>query len=86
MNVFWTVIIPAAVIVILGIWVAVTYNALVTLRNRVANGWSQIDVQLRQRADLIPNLVATVKGYASHESQVFSHVAEARAQAVGVSP
>ena len=58
------------------------YNSLVTLRNRCDNGWSQIDVQLRRRYDLIPNLVETVKGYAKHESTVFQNVTEARAAAV----
>ena len=47
------------------------FNRLVSLRNRVDNGWSQIDVQLRRRYDLIPNLVETVKGYAAHEREVF---------------
>jgi LemA protein len=59
------------------------YNSLVTLRNRCDNGWSQIDVQLRRRYDLIPNLVETVKGYAKHESGVFERVTQARAAAVG---
>ena len=59
-----------------------SYNSLVALRNRVANGWAQIDVQLKQRADLVPNLVETVKGYAAHESEVFTQVTEARAGAV----
>ena len=58
------------------------YNSLVTLRNRCDNGWSQIDVQLRRRYDLIPNLVETVKGYAKHESGVFEKVTLARAAAV----
>ena len=58
------------------------YNNLVTLKNRVKNGWAQIDVQLKQRADLIPNLVNTVKGYASHESEVFTQVTAARAGVV----
>jgi LemA protein len=57
------------------------YNRLVRTRNRVDNAWSQIDVQLRRRYDLIPNLVEAVKGYASHEREVFDHVAEARAEA-----
>jgi LemA protein len=60
-----------------------TYNRLVTLRNRVENGWSQIDVQLRRRYDLIPNLIETVKGYAAHEREVFEHVTEARTRAMG---
>ena len=59
------------------------FNRLVSLRNRVDNGWSQIDVQLRRRYDLIPNLVETVKGYAAHEREVFEHVAEARSRAIG---
>jgi LemA protein len=58
------------------------YNSLITLRNRCDNGWSQIDVQLRRRYDLIPNLVETVKGYAKHESTVFQNVTQARAAAV----
>ncbi|HSA96381.1 MAG TPA: LemA family protein [Acidobacteriota bacterium] len=57
------------------------YNSLVTLRNRCDNGWSQIDVQLRRRYDLIPTLVETVKGYAKHESTVFQNVTQARAAA-----
>ena len=59
------------------------YNRLVTLRTRVDNGWSQIDVQLRRRYDLIPNLVETVKGYAAHERELFEQVTEARARAIG---
>jgi len=58
------------------------YNRLVTYRNRCDNAWSQVDVQLRRRYDLIPNLVETVKGYAKHESSVFQNVTEARAAAV----
>ncbi len=58
------------------------YNQLVVLRNRIDNAWSQIDVQLRRRYDLIPNLVETVKGYAAHEREVFERVTEARARAI----
>ena len=58
------------------------YNRLITYRNRCDNAWSQVDVQLRRRYDLIPNLVETVKGYAKHESTVFQNVTEARAAAV----
>lgn len=58
------------------------YNRLVTLRNRIDNAWAQIDVQLKRRYDLIPNLVETVKGYASHEKEVFQKVTEARASAI----
>jgi LemA protein len=59
------------------------YNRLVTLRNRVDNAWSQIDVQLRRRYDLIPNLVETVKAYAAHERETFEKVVEARSAAMG---
>ncbi|HHY00646.1 MAG TPA: LemA family protein [Methanothermobacter sp.] len=62
-------------LVILIVWL---YNSLVGLRNRVKNAWSQIDVQLKRRTDLIPNLVETVKGYAKHEKGVFEEVTKAR--------
>jgi LemA protein len=58
------------------------FNKFVRLRNRVDNAWAQVDVQLRRRYDLIPNLVETVKGYATHESEVFDRVAEARSAGV----
>lgn len=58
------------------------YNGLVGLRNRVKNAWSQIDVQLKRRHDLIPNLIETVKGYAKHENETFTKVTEARAKAM----
>jgi LemA protein len=67
------------IIVIVAIIVISMYNRLVVLRNRIENAWSQIDVQLKRRADLIPNLVETVKGYAAHEKEVFQKVTEARA-------
>jgi LemA protein len=67
-----------AIIVIVAIIVISIYNRLVVLRNRIENAWSQIDVQLKRRADLIPNLVETVKGYAAHEKEVFQKVTEAR--------
>jgi len=72
-------IVVVVIIVVLIGWGVSAYNNLVTLKNRVKNGWAQIDVQLKQRADLIPNLVNTVKGYASHESEVFTQVTAARA-------
>lgn len=72
-------IIVLAVIALLVIFFIGTYNALVVKRNRVKNGWHQIDVQLKRRVDLIPNLVETVKGYAAHEKGVFERVTEARA-------
>ena len=68
-----------AAIVILLVFVAWIYNGLVRARNRVDNAWGQVDVQLRRRYDLIPNLVETVKGYASHEKATFEAVVEARA-------
>ena len=58
------------------------YNDLVKLKNLVAEGWSGIDVQLRRRADLIPNLVETVKGYAAHEDKIFRDLAELRAKSI----
>lgn len=61
------------------------YNSLVRLRNRCDNGWAQVDVQLRRRYDLIPNLVETVKGYAKHEREVFEKVTEARTRAINAS-
>lgn len=82
MNGLVITVIVIAVIAVIVIWAIATYNSLVGLRNRVGNGWSQIDVFLKQRADLIPNLVATVKGYATHESDVFTQVTQARAGAV----
>ena len=75
-SLFWLV---AVVIVAVGAWL---YNSLVGLRNQVQNAWAQIDVQLRRRYDLIPNLVETVKGYAAHERQTFEEVTKARANAI----
>jgi len=74
----WVVLGVLALVLIYGLYAS---NRLVRTRNRVDNAWSQIDVQLRRRYDLIPNLVEAVKGYAAHEREVFDHVAEARAQA-----
>lgn len=65
-------------------WVVMVYNGLVVLKNRVKNAWSQIDVQLKRRCDLIPNLVETVKGYAAHESATLENVVKARQQAINV--
>lgn len=67
-----------AIVLVLGIFLWAMYNGLVTLRNRVDEAWSDITVQMKRRADLIPNLVNTVKGYAAHESGVFERVTEAR--------
>lgn len=71
-----------AVAAVIVLYVIIAYNRLVRLRNRIENAWSQIDVQLRRRYDLIPNLVETVKGYAAHEKEVFQKVTEARAKAI----
>jgi LemA protein len=72
-----------ALVVIIGLWVLGMYNGLVRLRNRIESAWSQIDVQLQRRYDLIPNLVETVKGYASHEKDTLDRVIQARNQAIG---
>jgi LemA protein len=77
---FWIARGIALLVLLYGVLV---FNALVRLRNRVDNGWSQIDVQLRRRYDLIPNLVETVQGYATHEREVFEHVTASRSQAMG---
>jgi LemA protein len=69
-------------VVLVAVALVAIYNRLVTLRNRVDNAWSQIDVQLRRRYDLIPNLVETVKGYAAHEKETFQKVTEARNMAI----
>src|SRR5688572_26872675 len=68
-------------IVVVGLWLMGTYNGLVTLRQAVRNAWAQIDVQLKRRHDLIPNLVNTVKGYAAHEKDTLERVMTARAKA-----
>ena len=70
-------------VVLIVLWLLVTYNSLVTLRNRVREAWSQIDVQLKRRSSLIPNLVETVKGYAKHEKEVFEKVTKARTALMG---
>ena len=71
-----------AVIVALALYLIFKYNGFVTLRNRAQEAWADIDVQLKRRYDLIPNLVNTVKGYAAHESGVFEKVTEARSRAM----
>jgi len=70
-----------AVLVVLALALVTLYNRLVRLRNRTENAWSQVDVQLKRRYDLIPNLVETVKGYAAHERQTFEEVTAARTRA-----
>src|SRR3989338_2389473 len=78
-----TITILWIVVAVLVLWVVGAFNALVRGRNRVREAWSDIDVQLKRRYDLIPNLVETVKGYASHEQGVLEKVIQARASAIG---
>src|SRR3989338_9757535 len=75
--------IAIAVLVVLGLWLVGIYNSLVRNRNRVKESWSDIDVQLKRRYDLIPNLVETVKGYAEHERGTLDAVIQARSKAMG---
>src|SRR2546429_5548102 len=70
------------IVIILGLYWLLTRNSIVPSRNRVDEAWSGIDVQLKRRHDLVPNLVETVKGYASHESEVFEKATKARAEAM----
>ena len=72
-----------AIVVLLVVWAVLLYNNLVSLTNRAKEAWSDIQVQLKRRYDLIPNLVETVKGYAAHESSAFENVTKARAAAMG---
>jgi len=80
MNIMYIVL---AIIVIIFLWVISVYNGLIKTRNRTKEAWSDIDVQLKRRYDLIPNLVETVKGYATHERELFEKVTQARANAIG---
>jgi LemA protein len=75
-------IIVLLVVVVLAMWVISLYNGLVRLRNQVKNAWSQIDVQLKRRHDLIPNLMETAKGYMKHERETFEAITQARANAM----
>ncbi len=79
MTVVWIVI---AIVVLLLLYVAYRFNRLIRLRTRTQEAWSDIDVELKRRHDLIPNLVSTVQGYAAHERQVLENVTQARSQAV----
>jgi LemA protein len=80
--VIWAIILIALAVIVLLFLVGI-YNRLVRLRNRAENAWAQVDVQLRKRYDLIPNLVESVKGYAAHERGTFEAVTQARAAAQG---
>src|SRR3989344_8923109 len=71
------------IVVLLAFWLLITYNMLGTLRNRVREAWSQIDVQLKRRSSLIPNLVEAVKGYVKHEKDVLENVTKARSALMG---
>ena len=75
----WIVVGLIAIVII---WFIATYNGLIRLRNRTEEAWSDIDVQLKRRYDLIPNLVETVKGYATHERELFENVTKARSNAM----
>ena len=79
MIIIWVLLIIAVVLVLYAVGI---FNALVQLKNRTKEAWSDIDVQLKRRYDLIPNLIKTVKGYASHEREVFEKVTETRANAI----
>lgn len=80
-----TAIIILVVIVVLVLWAMIIYNRLISLTNQAKEAWADIDVQLKRRYDLIPNLVESVKGYAAHEKTVFEDVTNARTHAMGAS-
>ena len=81
MGILLWIVLIAVVLVVL--WIIAVFNGLVTLKNRAKEAWSDIDVQLKRRYDLIPNLVETVKGYAAHEKELFEKVTQARTAAMG---
>jgi len=79
----WILFAILAVLVLIALWIVGAYNSLIRLRNQLENAWAQIDVQLKRRYDLIPNLVETVKGYAKHERETLEKVVQARNIAMG---
>ena len=80
----WVPFVAVAAVVLLPIlYVILTYNTLVALRNHIRDAWANIDTELKRRYELIPNLVATVKGYAAHEKEVFERITQLRAQCMG---
>lgn len=79
MNIIWILV---GAVALVGLWVWAAYNGLIRLRNHTDEAWSDIDVQLKRRYDLIPNLVSTVQGYATHERQLFEKVTAARTAAM----
>ncbi|PKL72473.1 hypothetical protein CVV26_01445 [Candidatus Kuenenbacteria bacterium HGW-Kuenenbacteria-1] len=79
-NISWIVL---GIIVVIILWIIWAYNSLIIFRNRVKEAWSDIDIQLKRRYNLIPNLVETVKGYATHEKELFEKVTQARTMAMG---
>ncbi len=82
LNIMSASVIVLVVLIVFGLWLVGAFNSLVRSRNRVKESWSDIDVQLKRRYDLIPNLVETVKGYAAHESGTLDKVIQARAKAM----
>ena len=83
--VLMVLLVLVGVVAVVVLWFVFTYNGLVRLRNQVKNAWSQIDVQLKRRYDLIPNIVETVKGYAAHEKETFERVIQARQRGIDAS-
>ena len=80
MNIFYIIV---GVVIVFSLWAIAIYNGFIKLINRAKEAWADIDVQLKRRYDLIPNLVETVKGYATHEREAFENVTKARAMALG---
>lgn len=80
MQIVWFIL---GLIVLVVLWLIAVYNGLITLKNRTQEAWSDIDVQLKRRYDLIPNLVESVKGYAKHEKELLENVTKARSEAMG---